>query len=187
MAVIRLKTLEEVHQAILPKEAKMRFIDFEALVELHGTYHQFGKWKLMSDRDVDDLIRLTAVRHRRPLAPSPSEAGLVVFIGHPYDHSALIFIGWAPLGQELDLLDRLKEGAQERLMVLNTINGTPADAEIMKQRHKKAWRFGNWFGRTEALIGDINRLTDEPIEGDEFEQLPEEAGRESREAENSRV
>lgn len=191
MTVIKLRTLQEAWSALIPKDAKMRFDAFEELVEQHGTYHQFGKFRFMTDQDVLDLIRLTAARNKRPSAPSPNEPGLLVWIGHPYDPECLVFMGWAPLGHELDLLERLKEGAQERLMVLNTVNATPADLELMKQRHKKAWRFGGWYGRTEELVQDMRLLTDDNImiddEGYRVEQLQEEAGRESREVENSRV
>ena len=162
----KLFTLPEMHSR-LPKDCKMSFSAFEELIEEHGTYHAFGKYKLMTERDYEDLLRLTAQRHRRPNKPSPNEPGLMCFIGHQYDPQSLLFIGWSPLGQELELLDRIREGAQEFIQLVNTVHATPAEVERFKLAHKKAWRHGGWFGKTDELVEAMRTRRDFEDEVDE--------------------
>lgn len=180
--MIGLHSLKTIHER-LPKgddkKSVMSFAAFERLVEEHGTYHQFGSVRLMTEQDYNDLLRLTAKRRTRPAQPSPNEPGQMVFIGHAFDPSALVFIGWAPLGQEFELLDRIREGAQEAVMILCNPNATPADVEKFKETHKKAWRFGGWFGRTDELIEamcSFNSLDESEEEGEVVEQVSQEAG-----------
>lgn len=153
-----LHTLNKLHAERLPKDT-VSFNQFKEIIAQLGTYKLIGKTMLMTDRDWHDFLDAVAAQRTRPTAPRPHEPGLLVLIGHPLENDALIFIGWAPVGQELVLLDRVTEGAQERVMVLETSHATPHEVAMFRAKHKKSWRFGYWHGRTEALMEDIAAIT----------------------------
>lgn len=169
---MKLHTVSDV-VALFPKDS-VTPKEVEDELERHGTYRkQFGKKgrKLLTDRDIADFFERLSARRFLPPEPMHDEAGQIVFIGSPSANTddTLVWIGWCPFGQELDLLDRVRLGVQEHVMVLAHDNASFGDVVQMKARYKddRAYGnpYGNWFRRTDRVMSEVEKINSS-YEGD---------------------
>jgi hypothetical protein len=161
----------------LPKNTGVTLAQLEKLVTALGTYRELGGrgGKVMLEEDIRDFFTAISARRAKPIPPPNDAAGLIVFIGHATDHECLVFVSWTPIGQELVLLDRIREGAQEPVMVLATANATPRDVAEFRAAHKKSWRYGSWFSRTDRFVESIRELTEPGFENEDEGETVEHA------------
>lgn len=143
------------------------------LLEGFGTYRKIGASKFLTDRDVTDFIERVSARRTNPPEPRYEEAGQVVFIGNPAANSEdeLVWIGWCPIDQELDLLDRVRLGVQEHVMILANDNASYGDVTKLKAKLKSARAkgnpYGNWFHRADLVMSEVMKINGTNSEGDE--------------------
>jgi hypothetical protein len=81
--------------------------------------------------------------------------GLIVFIGNPARRKGEVLVSWTPLGDELELLERVNDTAREPMMVLATGDASEGDVKAFYARHRASWRFGRWFARDADMVRAI--------------------------------
>ena len=140
--------------ALFPKDA-VSVSALEKAVEEHGTYHRIGKTIFLTDTDVRDFVDRLAGRRAQPLVPTDDEAGLIVYIGSPTTvngEDCSVWVGWSPIGQELALLDQVRLGAQEHVMILESDHMTYGEVEKWKKEHKRSRFYGSWYRRDDEVM-----------------------------------
>jgi len=131
--------------AMFPKDT-VTASDIESKIKELGTYHRWNDHVLLTGGDIREFVDSLAAKHGR------DRPGLIVFIGSGKRPASPVFVGWCPLGQEFDLLDRVRVGAQEHVMILAIDHATYGEVEDWKSKHRGFRTFGSWFERNDEVM-----------------------------------
>lgn len=152
--MIKVYTLSEV-AALL---GNIKLPQLEAAVNEHSTYRMVGKTMLMTEDDIMALLRHCAPRRSKAAPPPPDALGTLVTISEPLTGDNMLFLGWCPVGQELDLLETVQLGYAGRLVVHPVCNTTYQAVVDLQAAHAKSRVHGSWFNRSETLTEALQAL-----------------------------
>lgn len=156
---IKLHSIDDLREMFPEKLRKdIKVSDLEKLVEQHGTYRQVGKVRVLTDTDIRHFFaRIAAAQNTAtPVEPAANESGLMVAIGDPAGATEghAVFVSWCPVGDELILLDQVKEFCDEQARIINTVDITYGDYMEWRSaiRTDDNWSHGKWYYRTQKVM-----------------------------------
>lgn len=140
--------------------------ELEAAVEESGCYRQIGRSMILTEGDIHDFLARVSARRIQPRTPARDADGLLVVLREErVGADSLMFLGWSPAGQELDLMDRVQLGYPARLRVHATVRMTYGVADEFRVKHIKARAMGLWFAPSDELANALDAI----IEAEEKE------------------
>lgn len=158
--MLKLYSIGALH-GMLPEDTQKEITpgELKKLVQLHGTYRDFGKNKpiVMDAADLRYLmVRLSAQNNTKPVEPAPSEVGYMTWIGDPAGSNPghMVLVDWVPRGHELLLLDTVRDFCDDAAKVIATRDMSYGDFLKWKAEHRTPdhWEHGKWFFRTDKVM-----------------------------------
>jgi hypothetical protein len=162
---MRLHSIADV-VGLFPKDT-VRPKDVEEALERTGRYRQIGKAKVLTEDDLRAFMRDILVAKINELPPQDHEAGQLVVIGSPTISESFVWVGWSPIGQELMLLDQVRIGASEAVMVLATASMSFGDHKAFRKKWSKNHEFGHWYCRSAPLMRAVDELMNAEMDGEQ--------------------
>lgn len=143
-----------------------------------GTYRTFGDQIVLTEDDVDDLLRSMAARGLEDREPRETDDVMIVAIGSNLDLEADVFLGYAMPGHVDALVKKVAVGAPG-VNVISYAVTTYAEYKALIKQIASERSIGRWFHRTPKmnawLCQTFAREDNDNDDGDEAPELFEDA------------
>lgn len=159
----KLYTFKDVYEMFGFNSKDLSQSDFAEAVRESRCYRKIGTAERMTDLDVINFMAWCSPRRTSGGTPADHEAGQVVVICDPFERDGLVYVGWSAVGQELSLLDTVREGCPDDVGVHAMWPATYGEyrelTETWVRQKKRYGKRGKWF--LSSIKEDIRERLDE--------------------------
>lgn len=127
------------------------------MVKEYGCYRAFGDVMLLTDADIENLLRNMAARGAAASEPLDTDLVALAFIGSKSDISSDVFVAWCPPGDEALLTNKVRDIVPD-VWFLDSVLMTYADYKEWVDGVQRFRSLGRWYSRTRAFNAEMTAI-----------------------------